>query len=475
MNGQGVTARWQRAKYVVSDWLMSNLAFLLFNICRYQLLRNEFDNGADLQAFLFSAKLLIEQAIVPFVMTGVFWLSGYYNQPFGKSRLQELLTTIYSALVNTTLIYLVLLINDQTGIRALNYEMLLSLFGLMFLPVYLCRFFITKDASSRFRSHKWEMRTLMIGNSNVARQTARQLLSAPSRMSYDIAGYVNIPGETVSEERGEVYSLEDIRNVCKRLRIDVLIIAPENINDEKILTLLYHLYPLNISIKIAPDTYSFITSAIRLKDIYGEPFVDLTSPSISEASKNIKRTCDVVISLIVLVLLSPVYLAIALMVRFDSSGRIIYSQERIGRKQKPFRIYKFRTMREDAEREGPQLSGDSDPRITRVGKRLRKYRLDELPQFWNVVKGDMSIVGPRPERRYYIDKIMERAPYYALVYQVRPGITSWGMVKYGYASNLDQMVERTRYDLIYISNMSLSLDMKILIYTVSTVIGGKGI
>lgn len=475
MNGQGVTARWQRAKYVVSDWLMSNIAFLLFNICRYQLLRNEFDNGADLQAFLFSGKLLIEQAIVPFVMTGVFWLSGYYNQPFGKSRLQELLTTIYSALVNTTLIYLVLLINDQTGIRTLNYEMLLSLFGLMFLPVYLSRFFITKDATSCFRSHKWEMRTLMIGNSNVARQTARQLLIAPSRMSYDIAGYVNIPGETVSEETGEVYSLEDINGVCKRLRIDVLIIAPENINDDKILTLLYHLYPLNISIKIAPDTYSFITSAIRLKDIYGEPFVDLTSPSISEASKNIKRTCDVVISLILLILLSPVYLVIAGMVKFDSSGRIIYSQERIGRKQKPFRIYKFRTMREDAEREGPQLSGDSDPRITRVGKRLRKYRLDELPQFWNVVKGDMSIVGPRPERRFYIDKIMERAPYYALVYQVRPGITSWGMVKYGYASNLDQMVERTRYDLIYISNMSLSLDMKILIYTVSTVLGGKGI
>lgn len=228
-------------------------------------------------------------------------------------------------------------------------------------------------------------------------------------------------------------------------------------------------------IKISPDIFSFVTSAIRLKDIYGEPFVDLTTPSLTEASKNIKRFTDTVSSAVALVVLSPVLLWLAFLVKRSSPGPIIYSQERIGLKQKPFKIYKFRTMRTDAEKDGPRLSGDSDSRITPVGKFLRKYRLDELPQFWNVLKGDMSIVGPRPERAFFIEQIVKKAPYYVLVNQVRPGITSWGMVKYGYASTVDQMVERTRYDLIYMANMSLYVDMKILIYTVKTVVTGKGV
>ncbi len=218
-----------------------------------------------------------------------------------------------------------------------------------------------------------------------------------------------------------------------------------------------------------------MTSAIHLKDIYGEPFVDLTSPAISESAKNIKRLSDILVSSLILMVFSPVYLCLALMVKINSKGPVIYSQERIGLKQKPFKIYKFRTMVVDAEKDGPQLAEKDDPRITTVGSFLRKYRLDELPQFWNVLKGEMSLVGPRPERQYYIEKIMQEAPYYALVYQVRPGITSWGMVKYGYATNVRQMIERTRYDLLYMSNMSLFVDLKILIYTIKIVFSGRGI
>ena len=188
-----------------------------------------------------------------------------------------------------------------------------------------------------------------------------------------------------------------------------------------------------------------------------------------------KRCFDIVVAALLLVLLSPVFLVLAIAIKVDSPGPVFYRQERVGYRKKPFRIIKFRTMRPDAERCGPALSEADDPRVTTLGRRLRKYRLDELPQFWNVLRGDMSLVGPRPERAYYVDLIVARAPYYSLVHQVRPGITSLGMVKYGYASNVEQMVQRLRYDLLYIENISITTDLKILIHTVTTVVTGRGI
>lgn len=475
MSSRRLSAKSQVAKYVAADWLTGSVAFFIFNICRYCILGRWEGNAGGVWDYVFSVKLVAEEVTVPLLMLGVNWLSGYYNQPFGKSRLQELLTTFFSALVNTVLIYLVLLINDQTGRRIINYEVIAMLFVLLFLPAYLARLFITVRALRHFRNHQWEFRALIIGNSVNGHATARRLVGGPSRVGYNIVGFVDIPGETSEAGVLPVYRLDDLEDICVRESVDQLIIAPESYNEEKVLDLLSRMFPLNLPIKISPDTFSFVTSAIRLKDIYGEPFVDLTSPTLTESSKNIKRFTDVVVSALALAVLSPVYLWLAVRVKSSSPGPVIYSQERVGLKQRPFRIYKFRTMRTDAEKDGPRLSSDEDPRITPVGKMLRKYRLDELPQFWNVLKGDMSIVGPRPERAYFIERILKKAPYYVLVNQVRPGITSWGMVKYGYASTVEQMVERTRYDLIYLANMSLYVDMKILIYTVKTVVTGKGV
>ena len=176
-----------------------------------------------------------------------------------------------------------------------------------------------------------------------------------------------------------------------------------------------------------------------------------------------------------LIVVSPLLLAVAIAIKLDSKGPVFYSQERVGYHNVPFNIYKFRSMVQNAEQNNrPQLTCDEDPRVTRVGRFLRKYRIDELPQFWNVIKGDMSIVGPRPERQYYIDQITQRVPSYALLHQVRPGITSMGMVKYGYAQNVDQMIERLSYDLLYLENMSLINDFKIMVYTIKTIVTGKG-
>ena len=265
-----------------------------------------------------------------------------------------------------------------------------------------------------------------------------------------------------------------VEKVCAENAVDQIILAPEKRSDKSVMALLDRLFPLGKPVKIAPDTLSFVTSGIQMNDILGVPLIDLTSPRMSDFQKNVKRLFDITASSLIMIILSPLLLWIALMVKFGSKGPVIYSQERIGRHQKPFMIYKFRSMRTDAEKEGPQLSKDNDPRITPFGRVMRKYRLDELPQFWNVIRGDMSIVGPRPEREFYIRQIMKEAPYYCLVFQVRPGITSWGMVKYGYASTIRQMVSRSRFDLIYLNNMSLQTDAKIMIHTVKTIIGGEG-
>jgi exopolysaccharide biosynthesis polyprenyl glycosylphosphotransferase len=216
-------------------------------------------------------------------------------------------------------------------------------------------------------------------------------------------------------------------------------------------------------------------SKVKIKTIRGLPLIDVTDNNFSSIEKNVKLWMDKSIATLALVLLTPVFLYIAWRVKRDSPGTVIFKQERIGYKGKPFMMYKFRTMYTGSESTSPLLSSANDNRVTPFGRLMRKYRLDELPQFWNVLKGDMSLVGPRPEQRYFIDQIVKKAPYYNLLHNVKPGITSLGMVKYGYADNVAGMIERLEYDMIYYENMSLVMDLTILTYTIKTVITGKGI
>lgn len=475
MRGKLISQNIQRGKYVVCDLLMTAIAFFLFNIYRFYLLHISQLTSFTLSSYLSNTKIILEEIFIPVAMLGIYWLSGYYNRPFDKSRLQEFVTTVFSSALGSLLIYLALLTNDQVSRRIVNYEILLVLFFLLLFFLYVGRLIITQNAINKFYAHSWSIDTIVVGNSRKARELAFRLNGSRSRLGYNIVGFVSIPGEKNIYDDRLAYPLDRLEEICRGRNIDQIIIAPDGREDEKVLSLLPKLFPLSKPIKIAPDTFSVITSGIRLQDIYGEPFIDLANPAMSESAKNVKRLMDVVCSAIALVILAPLFLLLAVLVKRSSHGSVIYSQERVGFRKRPFKIYKFRTMYMDAEASGPRLSSDGDSRITPVGRVLRKYRLDELPQFWNVLKGDMSLVGPRPEREYFINEIVKKAPYYTLVSQVRPGITSWGMVKYGYASSVEQMVERTRYDLIYLANMSNLVDVKILIYTVKTIVTGRGV
>lgn len=473
MENRNVSVKRQQWKYVLTDFLTANVAFMLFNLARYCILiRGELWEG--FLQYIENQKLLVEQLVIPIIMLGIYWLSGYYNKPFGKSRLQELVTTLFSSIINTAWIYLALLTNDQILPRRFNWGIIIILLIILFTVTYIGRLSLTQHSIRCFRNMAWGINTIIIGNSFRARKQAKKLAESQASLGYRICGFVRIPGEDDIEDNETIMNIEDLKEVCSNQKIDQLIISPQAYRETDVLRLLYSLFPLGLPIKMEPDMLSYMTSSIHMQSIYDEPFIDLTSPSVSESSKNLKRTFDVVGSALMLILLTPLYLTLAILIKLDSKGPVIYRQERIGYQRKAFNIYKFRSMRVDAEANGPQLSSENDPRITRVGSVMRKYRLDELPQFWNVIKGDMSLVGPRPEREYYVRKIMERAPYYCLVNQVRPGITSWAMVKYGYAQTVEEMVKRTRYDLIYLANMNNIVDLKILVYTVKTVFKGLG-
>lgn len=471
-----ISEKVQRAKYVFGDWLTGNIALFVFDWLRYTLLGDK-AGYLTFERYIFSTTLLLEQALIPVGLLIVYYYSGYYNSPFHKSRVQELISTTMSAVVATVLIYFMLLTNDQVSLRTTNYEMLGLLFGSLMIFTYAGRIIITQSAINKLRKHQWKFRTIIVGASEEAAKTAANLRSSKSTLGYDVIAFVRLPEE---ERRQQLMGLpviefDELFGGEYNGQFSQLIVVPSDRNDTKLLRLVDKLFKLDIPVKIVPDTFTFVTSGIRLHDIFGEPLIDLTSPQISASGKNVKRTFDILLSAIAMIVTAIPMAIIAMCVKLSSPGKVIYKQERIGYRQRPFTIYKFRTMRSDSEPDGkPRLSSPNDSRITKVGKVLRKYRLDEFPQFWNVLKGDMSLVGPRPERPYFIKQIVKEVPFYTLVHQVRPGITSWGMVKFGYAGSLEEMVRRTRYELIYLQNMSVTVDMKILVYTIKTVLTGKG-
>ena len=253
-----------------------------------------------------------------------------------------------------------------------------------------------------------------------------------------------------------------------------MIITVEKNERDLITTILQKLSDKEVNIKITPDTVDIISGALQTNNVMGVPLIDIHSGLLPSWQQNIKRAFDITISIIAFILLIPLFLYTVIRLKLSSKGPLFYSQERIGFKGRPFMMYKFRSMIINAEANGPQLSSENDERIIKWGKVMRKWRLDELPQLWNIIKGEMSLVGPRPERKFYIDQIVAIHPEYKYLYKVKPGLTSWGMVKFGYASSIDEMLQRMPYDLLYVENVSLPLDFTIMFYTVKIIFSGKG-
>ena len=461
----------QAVKYIVSDFVSAAVVWFLFNWLRFEEMAM-YEVATSFTNYLTYIQVLKGQLFVPFFWLILYYFSGYYNKPLGKSRLTELFSTFVTVLIGVVFIFFVVVLNDLPRSFHIYYELFFALLGLQFFMTYIPRLIITQSGLRKIKSREWAMNVLIIGAGARAARIAGDLY----RLGFHISGF--IPEDEVtplSVKKEEVVgTLSDLASVIAGKNIDELVLAAETDDNKKQLTILYSLYYYGLPIKVLADKLSML-SQVKIKTIRGIPLVNVTENNLSAVEKNIKYVMDKILSALVLVLLSPMYLYIAWRVKKDSPGPVFFRQERIGYMGKPFYIYKFRTMYTDAEDKGPLLASEKDKRITPFGHVLRKYRLDEFPQFWNVLKGDMSIVGPRPERKFFIDQIVKKAPYYYLLHNVRPGITSLGMVKYGYANDVDKMIERLKYDVLYYENMSLVLDITILIFTVRTVFTGKGV
>ncbi len=467
--------RRQVAKYLILDFIAAALSWTVFFIYRKVVIESQ-TFGIDVPIEL-SHRYFLGLIIIPSFWILFYFISGFYNSIYRRSRLIELGQTFLTSLIGVIIIFFTLLLDDYIHSYKNYYHLFFTLFILHFGFTYLFRLILTTRTIHRIHNRKIGFNTLLIGSNQKAKKIYEEMSSQKRPAGNLFVGYVGIENnddKLLEQYIPQLGKLDNITEIIEEYDIEEVIIAIETREHDRLNNILTILENLQISIWGIPELYDFLSGTVRTNTIYGSPLIKISNGLMPVWQANTKRLLDVTISLSASVVIFPVFAILAILIKRSSKGPVIYKQERIGRYGKPFYIYKLRSMVQDAERGTPALSSKNDNRITPIGKFLRKTHLDEIPQFFNVLKGDMSLVGPRPERQYYIDQIVEHAPHYTLLHKLRPGITSWGQVKYGYASSVEEMLERLPYDMIYLKNISLYMDFKIMIHTVMVAFKANG-
>lgn len=467
----------QVSKYLFADLFSAILAWTLFYVFRKLYIEPE-KFGKPIP-IAFEAQFYWSLLVIPTFWILIYSFTGSYKNIYRKSRLKEIGQTLLFSIIGVIIIFFALLLDDQIFSYKNYYQSILVLFGLHFGITASFRLVLSSITNYKVHNRIIGFNTVLVGSNQNALKLYNEMENLHESSGNKFIGFVHVDNKNgysheLNKSLPHIGELSDLKDIINKNNVEEVIIAIESFEHENIGKIVNELDNENIIIKVIPDMYDILSGSVKMSSIFGAPLIQISREIMPSWEQSVKRIFDVSASLFVLISFSWAYLIIAIAVKLGSKGSIFYSHERIGWHGKPFFIHKFRSMYMDAEKNGPALSSKNDSRITPLGKFLRKVRLDEIPQFYNVLIGEMSIVGPRPERQFFIDQIIQKAPHYKHLHKIRPGITSWGQVKYGYAENVDQMTERLKYDIIYIENMALGVDMKILIYTALIVIQGRG-
>ncbi len=465
----------QVAKYTFFDWLAAAIAWSLFySFRKYKEDPTVFSHTETITG---DHKLWIGLIVVPLFWLTLYTMVGSYRRVYRKARLKELGQTFFVTLIGVTVIFFVLILDDLILTYKSYYQSFIALFIFHFSLTYLFRLIITTITVRNIHTGKIGFNTIIVGSNGNAVKVFNDVTSQEISSGNKFVGFVNV--HDYNNFKAEQYlphvgEYKDLNKLIQEFQVEEVIIAIERTEKDTIERIITELETTSVIIKVIPVMQDIIFGNVKVSGIFHTPLIEISPDLMPAWQQSIKRLIDIVVSILAMIILLPFYIFTAIGVKLSSDGPILFSQERVGKHGKPFRMHKFRSMYNDAERTGPQLSSDDDPRITPFGKFIRKVRLDEIPQFYTVLKGEMSLVGPRPERQFYIDQIVKVSPHYRLLLKIKPGITSWGQVKFGYASDVDEMVERLQYDILYLENMSIAMDFKILIYTVLIVLQGRG-